>query len=100
MELRMTAKHAQWPRENDPIFAIAGRAKEAQDKFGKDKVIDATIGHLCCDHGSVVLTAGDECRCRLVAQQVRASLVTQSEYFANPNAIINPYFNLVIIHVP
>lgn len=54
MELRMTAKHAQWPRENDPIFAIAGRAKEAQDKFGKDKVIDATIGALVDDEGALI----------------------------------------------
>lgn len=54
MEIRMTAKHAQWPRENDPIFAIAGRAKEAQAKYGNDKVIDATIGALVDDSGALI----------------------------------------------
>lgn len=54
MEIRMTAKHAQWPRENDPIFAIAGRAKEALTKYGKDKVIDATIGALVDDQGELI----------------------------------------------
>lgn len=54
MGVRMTAKHAQWPRENDPIFAIAGRAKDAQVKYGNDKVIDATIGALVDDSGDLI----------------------------------------------
>lgn len=54
MEFRMTARHAQWPRENDPIFEIAGRAKEAQTKFGRENVIDATIGALVDDAGALI----------------------------------------------
>ena len=54
MEFRMTAKHAQWPRENDPIFEIAGRAKDAQAKFGRENVIDATIGALVDDEGALI----------------------------------------------
>lgn len=51
---RMTAPHAQWPLVSDPIFEIAGRAKAAQAEFGKEKVIDATIGAIMDDQGKLV----------------------------------------------
>lgn len=54
MNTRMTAKHAQWPAENDPIFEIAGKAKEAIAKHGKENVIDGTIGALVDDDGNLI----------------------------------------------
>lgn len=52
--IRMTAGHAQWPIEDDAIFAIAGRAKAAQQKLGRENVIDATIGAIMDDDGNLV----------------------------------------------
>ena len=52
--IRMTAEHAQWPIENDPIFAIAGRAKEAEQKLGRENVINATLGAIMDDNGNLV----------------------------------------------
>lgn len=51
---RMTAQHAQWPLESDPIFEIAGRAKKAQQELGREQVIDATIGAIMDDQGKLV----------------------------------------------
>lgn len=51
---RMTAQHAQWPLVSDPIFEIAGRAKAAQAKFGKENVVDATIGAIMDDEGKLI----------------------------------------------
>lgn len=52
--LRMTAPHAQWPLEGDPIFAISGRAKAAQKELGKENVMDATIGAIMDDEGNLL----------------------------------------------
>lgn len=52
--IRMTAEHAQWPIENDAIFEIAGRAKEAEEKFGRANVINATLGAIMDDDGNLV----------------------------------------------
>ena len=51
---RMTAPHAQWPLASDPIFEIAGRAKAAQARLGRENVIDATIGAIMDDDGNLV----------------------------------------------
>lgn len=51
---RMTASHAQWPLESDPIFAISGRAKAAQAELGRENVIDATIGAIMDDEGKLL----------------------------------------------
>ncbi|MDO4711839.1 MAG: aminotransferase class I/II-fold pyridoxal phosphate-dependent enzyme [Peptostreptococcaceae bacterium] len=52
--IRMTAEHAQWPIEDDAIFAIAGRAKQAEEKFGRENVINATLGAIMDDDGGLV----------------------------------------------
>lgn len=51
---RMTAPHAQWPLESDPIFEISGKAKAAQAALGRDKVMDATIGAIMDDNGKLL----------------------------------------------
>lgn len=50
----MLAKNARWPRFDDKIFAAAQRAKEAIKKYGKDMVIDSTLGALYDDEGNIV----------------------------------------------
>ncbi len=52
--IRMTAEHSQWPIVNDPIFEIASRAKAAQAKFGRENVINATLGAITDDAGNLV----------------------------------------------
>jgi len=50
----MVAKHAIWPKKDDAIFALAARAQNAKKKYGKDKVIDSTLGALMNDNGELV----------------------------------------------
>ncbi|MFO7888667.1 MAG: aminotransferase class I/II-fold pyridoxal phosphate-dependent enzyme [Eubacteriales bacterium] len=50
----MVAEHGKWPAKNDPIFMIAGKAAEAKEKYGEDKVINSTLGALMEDDGSLV----------------------------------------------
>lgn len=50
----MLASHAQWPREEDPIFEKAGRAKEAIRLKGREEIIDSTLGALYQDDGKLV----------------------------------------------
>ncbi len=54
MSINMVADHARWPIANDPIFEISGRAKKAIDEFGKENVIDATLGALYDDDGNLI----------------------------------------------
>lgn len=54
MTINMSAEHARWPQKDDPIFAIAGKAKEAIKKYGKENVIDATLGALYDDNGDLI----------------------------------------------
>ena len=49
----MVAKNADWQRESDVIFAVAAAANEAIKKFGKDKVINSTLGSLFEDDGTI-----------------------------------------------
>ncbi len=51
---KMIAKHALWPRVNDPIFNISERAQKAVKEFGKENVINATIGALTDDDGKLI----------------------------------------------
>ena len=51
---RLTAPHAQWPIVNDAIFEITSRAKNAIEKYGKENVINATIGSILDDEGKLV----------------------------------------------
>lgn len=51
---KMVAAHAEWPFEDDPIFGLAKRAKEAIAKFGKENVIDSTLGTLVDDNGNII----------------------------------------------
>lgn len=39
----------------DKVFSTAGRARVAIEKFGKDKVINATVGSLFCEEGKLVV---------------------------------------------
>ncbi|WP_301950734.1 hypothetical protein [Clostridioides difficile] len=39
MSQSMVGKHAMWPKENDVIFSISGRAQAAEKAFGMDNVI-------------------------------------------------------------
>ncbi|MGD9566759.1 MAG: pyridoxal phosphate-dependent aminotransferase [Sedimentibacter sp.] len=50
----MAADHAIWPKENDAIFGLAQKAKDAIDKYGRDKVIDSTLGTLADDNGKLI----------------------------------------------
>lgn len=50
----MVAKHAVWPRVSDPIFNISERAQKAIKDFGKENVINATIGALTDDDGNLI----------------------------------------------
>lgn len=50
----MVAEHAKWPKQNDPIFGLAAKAKEATATFGKDQVIDSTLGALVDDEGNLI----------------------------------------------
>ena len=50
----MVAGHAVWPKEDDAIFALAAKAKEAIKKHGKDNVIDSTLGALMDDDGNLI----------------------------------------------
>lgn len=54
MTIKMTAKNASWPSEEDPIFAIAERASNAVKNLGRDKVINATLGSLYDDEGNLI----------------------------------------------
>ncbi|MEL7649408.1 MAG: aminotransferase class I/II-fold pyridoxal phosphate-dependent enzyme [Sedimentibacter sp.] len=54
MSFKMVADHAVWPLENDAIFGLAAKAKEAIEKYGKDNVIDSTLGALADDDGNLI----------------------------------------------
>lgn len=44
----------KWPKENDIIFSLSERAQAAEAQYGKDKVINATIGALMDDNGKLI----------------------------------------------
>lgn len=54
MAFNMVADHAKWPKANDAIFGLAAKAKEAIDKYGKENVIDSTLGALADDNGDLI----------------------------------------------
>ena len=54
MSFNMVANHAIWPRENDAIFGLAAKAKEALDKYGIENVINSTLGALVDDDGNLI----------------------------------------------
>ncbi len=64
MNSSMAAKHAIWPRNKDIIFGLAGRAQEAESNFGRENVINATLGSIVDDDGKIVAfkTVYDEYR--------------------------------------
>ena len=43
MFTNMTAEHARWPKENDVIFGIAGRAAESIKSFQDDRRISILL---------------------------------------------------------
>ena len=54
MAFNMVAEHAIWPKANDAIFGLAAKAKEAIDKYGKENVINSTLGALVDDNGELI----------------------------------------------
>jgi len=50
----MAADHAIWPKEDDAIFGLAAKAQEAIKKYGKENVIDSTLGALADDNGDLI----------------------------------------------
>lgn len=54
MAFNMVADHARWPKTNDAIFGLAAKAKEAIDKYGRENVIDSTLGALVDDNGNLI----------------------------------------------
>lgn len=54
MTINMVADHAKWPKVNDAIFGLAAKAKEAIGKYGKENVIDSTLGALADDDGNLI----------------------------------------------
>ena len=83
MKLSMVAEHARWPRENDIIFNLSERAQSAEKKFGKDKVVNATIGALMDDDGKLITmkTVYDELKSLPNAEiSAYASIAGQDDY--------------------
>lgn len=83
MKLSMVAEHARWPRENDIIFNLSERAQSAEKKFGKDKVVNATIGSLMDDDGKLITmkTVYDELKSLPNAEiSAYASITGQDDY--------------------
>jgi len=54
MAFNMVAPHAKWPEKNDAIFGLAEKARDAVDKYGKDNVINSTLGSLVNDNGDLI----------------------------------------------
>lgn len=54
MEKNIIADHAKWPRLEDAIFKVSGECKKAIEKFGKEKVINSTLGTLIDDDGNII----------------------------------------------
>lgn len=54
MSINMVIDRAQWPKKDDPIFGLSGKAKEAIKKYGKENVIDSTLGALVDDDGNLI----------------------------------------------
>ncbi len=54
MSQSMVAKHSMWPRQKDIIFNLSERAQRAEKSIGKDNVINATIGALMDDYGTLI----------------------------------------------
>ena len=54
MGVNILADHARWPSLEDAIFKISGECNEAIKKYGKDKVINSTLGTLIDDKGDLV----------------------------------------------
>jgi len=54
MAINMVADHAVWPKVDDAIFGLAAKAKDAIDKYGKENVIDSTLGALVDDDGNLI----------------------------------------------
>lgn len=52
--MRMVIEDSVREAGTDPIFAVAGKAQEAVKKYGKDAVINSTIGALMDDDGNLV----------------------------------------------
>ena len=80
---QMVAKHAIWPRVNDPIFNISEKAQNAIKTFGKNGVTNATIGALMDDDGELITldSVFNEYRSLPNAEiAAYASITGQSEY--------------------
>jgi len=54
MAINMVADHAVWSKVDDAIFGLAAKAKEAINKYGKENVIDSTLGALVDDDGNLI----------------------------------------------
>lgn len=54
MAINMVAPHAVRAQEDDIIFGLSARANEAIKKYGKENVINSTIGTLLDDDGNLV----------------------------------------------
>lgn len=54
MAFNMVAPHAKWPEKNDAIFGLAAKARDAVDKYGKNNVINSTLGSLVDDNGDLI----------------------------------------------
>lgn len=54
MGKNIIADHAKWPRLEDAIFKVSGECKKAIEKFGKEKVINSTLGTLIDDDGNII----------------------------------------------
>ena len=79
----MVAKHAEWPRVDDPIFNISERAQRAIKSLGKENVINATIGALTDDDGDLITlnTVFDEYKSLPNAEiAAYASIAGQKDY--------------------
>ena len=95
MAFNMVVSHAKWPEENDAIFGLAAKAKAAIDKYGKDNVIDSTLGALADDEGNLICleTVYNELKSLPnAAIAAYAQVAGQEDYLeAVPNACFREY---------
>ncbi|MBR1695545.1 MAG: aminotransferase, partial [Selenomonas sp.] len=53
--MTMAASHAANKKLRDAIFGAAAACSKAAEKYGKDKVVNATIGMMMKDDGSLAV---------------------------------------------
>lgn len=88
MAFSMVASHSEGKFAADKIFGASGAAKAAQAKYGKDKVVDATIGAILDDNENLV--------CLPTVEKVYRSMPTSEIIAYAPIAGLPGYLDTVL----